>query len=153
MLSKDDATRGLASHDERQSASRHAQQVSEKCAKGVQRFCGLAQVIDKIMKFRATQLPSHGRGHRFNPCRTHHFGCANLSIGCAGMLRGWRAISTMGTLPAIVHVQWFFANVPRFYADEKPALFNRRQLAPAPHPLRIRSSVQIRTPQPTPLSP
>lgn len=35
----------------------------------------------------------------------------------------------MGTLPAIEHVQRFSANVPKFYADGKPALFNRRQLA------------------------
>jgi hypothetical protein len=35
----------------------------------------------------------------------------------------------MDTLPAIEHVQRFSANVPKFYADEKMALFNRRQLA------------------------
>ena len=32
-------------------------------------------------------------------------------------------------LPAIMHVPRFFANVPRSYADGKPALFNRRQSA------------------------
>jgi hypothetical protein len=24
-------------------------------------------------KINARQTPSHGRGHRFNPCRAHHF--------------------------------------------------------------------------------
>ncbi len=32
-----------------------------------------ASMHAKPLTYKVTEIPSHGRGHRFNPCRAHHF--------------------------------------------------------------------------------